>query len=58
MNETLTFSIGESKIEESDDEKLLGAWVSNNLKWTHHLEKLESKFPELRLEFLKSILNS
>ena len=43
VNETLTFNIGESKIEESEDEKLLGVWVSNDLKWTHHLEKLESK---------------
>ena len=43
IDQTLTFDIGESKIEESDEEKLLGVWVSNDLKWTHHLEKLESK---------------
>ena len=33
----------ESPTEESEDEKLLGVWVSNDLKWSHHLEKLESK---------------
>ena len=30
-------------IEESADEKLLGVWVSNDLKWSMHIEKLESK---------------
>ena len=43
LKETLTFNIGEAKIEESKDEKLLGIWVSNDLKWSKHLEKLESK---------------
>ena len=32
IDQTLTFDIGESKIEESDEEKLLGVWVSNDLK--------------------------
>ena len=36
------FDNGEAKIKESKDEKLLGVWVSNDLKWTHHIEKLES----------------
>ena len=43
LKETLVFDIGEAKIEESKDEKLLGVWVSNNLKWSKHLEQLEAK---------------
>ena len=43
LKETLVFDIGEAKIEESKDEKLLGVWVSNDLKWSKHLEQLESK---------------
>ena len=43
LKETLTFNIGEAMIEESADEKLLGVWVSNDLKWSKHIEKLESK---------------
>ena len=42
VDRTLTFDIGEAKIKESKEEKLLGVWVSNDLKWTHHIEKLES----------------
>ena len=42
VDRTLTFNIGEAKIKESKEEKLLGVWVSNDLKWTHHIEKLES----------------
>ena len=26
------------------DEKLLGVWISNELKWSKHLEQLESRF--------------
>ena len=43
LKETLTFNIGDAKIEESADEKLLGVWVSNDLKWSKHIEKLQSK---------------
>ena len=43
LKETLTFDIGEAKFEKSKDEKLLGVWVSNDLKWSKHIEKLESK---------------
>ena len=32
VDQVLTFNIGESKIEESENEKLLGVWVSNDLK--------------------------
>ena len=42
VEETLVFDIGRAKIKESKDEKLLGVWVSNDLKWSHHIEKLES----------------
>ena len=42
VDKTITFNIGKSKIKESKDEKLLGVWVSNDLKWSHHIEKLES----------------
>ena len=42
VDRTLTFNIGEAKIKQSKEEKLLGVWVSNDLKWSHHIEKLES----------------
>ena len=32
-----------NKIKETESEKLLGVWVQNDLKWSTHLEKLESK---------------
>ena len=44
LSSQLVFDIGEAKIEESKDEKLLGVWVSNELKWSKHLEQLESRF--------------
>ena len=43
LKKTLVFDIGDAKIEESKDEKLLGVWVSNNLQWSKHLEQLEAK---------------
>ena len=54
VDRTLTFNIGEAKIKESKDEKLLGVWVSNDLKWTHHIEKLESSL-RLRLYSLRKM---
>ena len=41
----LSFNIGNAvkPIEESTSEKLLGIWVSNDLKWNTHLEKLKKK---------------
>ena len=42
-DQRLSFSIGNANIKETESEKLLGVWVQNDLKWTTHLEKLESK---------------
>ena len=42
VDRTITFDIGKAKVKESKEEKLLGVWVSNDLKWSHHIEKLES----------------
>ena len=42
-DEKLTFQVGEKMIVERAHEKLLGIWVSNDLKWSHHLSVLESK---------------
>ena len=41
----LSFNIGNAvkPIKESTSEKLLGIWVSNDLKWNTHLEKLKKK---------------
>ena len=41
--EELTFKIGEAEIKESSSEKLLGAWIKNDLSWTKHLKKLEDE---------------
>ena len=41
--EKISFKIGSATVTESESEKLLGIWVSNDLKWSHHLTKLESK---------------
>ena len=41
--EKLTFQVGEKQIVERAHEKLLGMWVSNDLKWAHHLSVLERK---------------
>ena len=38
--EKLTFQVGEKQIVERAHEKLLGMWVSNDLKWAHHLSVL------------------
>ena len=37
--EKLTFKIGGAKIKESTSEKLLGAWIKNDLSWSTHIEK-------------------
>ena len=42
-DQKLTFNIGNAKIKETESEKLLGVWVQNDLKWSSHLQKLESK---------------
>ena len=39
----LTFQVGEKTIEERAHEKLLGIWVSNDLKWSKHLSDLANK---------------
>ena len=39
--EQLSFQAGNSTIKEKSSEKLLGMTVSNDLKWTDHLSKLE-----------------
>ena len=39
----LTFNIRQASVRESNDEKLLGIWVSNDLQWSKHLEKLQNK---------------
>ena len=39
--EKVSFKIGNAEpIEKSEHEKLLGIWVSNDLKWSKHLENL------------------
>ena len=63
--EEQTFSIGDSKVEESKEEKLLGVWVANDLQWSKHLEeelrfrlyklrKLEQSIPK---SLLKKVAN-
>ena len=37
----IVIQVGEDKIKESPNEKLLGIWVENNLTWSTHLSKLE-----------------
>ena len=39
--EKLKFKIGSEEIIETEVEKLLGMYVSNDLKWTQHISKLE-----------------
>ena len=51
-SEKLTFKIGDYTIEESTSEKLLGAWVNNDLNWSNHLKKLEDAL-QYRLYKLK-----
>ena len=36
--EKLSFQIGNFKIEESTSEKLLGAWIKNDLSWSTHIK--------------------
>ena len=50
----LKFKIGQEDIEETEDEKLLGMWVSNDLKWCKHISKLEHEL-EHRLSTLKTV---
>ena len=33
----LTFQIGGAKIQECTSEKLLGAWINNDLSWSTHI---------------------
>ena len=39
----MKFNIGNAKVDETETEKLLGIHVSNDLKWSDHLSKLQSK---------------
>ena len=39
----LTFQIGQSVIKEKTSEKLLGAWITNDLSWSNHIKKLEDE---------------
>ena len=41
--ENFSFKIGEALIKESTSEKLLGAWINNDLSWSTHLKKLEDE---------------
>ena len=41
--EKMSFQIGKAKIKEKNSEKLLGIEISNDLKWQHHLSKLEGQ---------------
>ena len=43
QEEELSFQIGGFQIKESTSEKLLGAWIKNDLSWTSHLKKLENE---------------
>ena len=42
-NEAISFKIGDASVDESTQEKLLGVWISNDLNWSSHLEKLEDE---------------
>ena len=39
----IQFKIGNANVNETESEKLLGIHLSHDLKWSHHLSKLESK---------------
>ena len=41
--EQLSFQIGGAEIKESTSEKLLGAWINNDLSWSTHIKKLEDQ---------------
>ena len=41
--EEMTFQMGNHQIKEKAHEKLLGIWVSNDLKWTQHLSVLQGQ---------------
>ena len=41
--EEFSFKIGGAEIKESISEKLLGAWINNDLSWSKHLKKLEDE---------------
>ena len=42
-NDDLTFRIGGFEIKEKTSEKLLGAWIKNDLSWSSHIKKLEDE---------------
>ena len=50
----LQFQIGSEKITETNVEKLLGMWVSNDLKWNYHISQLARALAD-RLFKLKRI---
>ena len=37
----IVIQVGDHKVKESQNEKLLGIWVEDNLSWSTHLSKLE-----------------
>ena len=39
-NDNLTFRIGGFEIKETTSEKLLGAWIKNDLSWSSHIKKI------------------
>ena len=41
--EEMSFQIGDCLIKESTSEKLLGAWINNDLSWSTHIKKLEDE---------------
>ena len=65
VDEKLKFQIGEAIVEEKNEEKLLGVWVSNDLKWSKHITKLENtlltrlyKLRQIEQELPKCLLKS
>ena len=50
----MSFQIGGFQIKESTSEKLLGAWIKNDLSWSSHLKKLENEL-NYRLYKLRKI---
>ena len=55
--EKMSFQIGDCLIKESTSEKLLGAWINNDLSWSTHIKKLEDEL-NYRLYKLRRIEQS
>ena len=56
MSEQQAFTIGDTVVKESNEEKLLGVWVSNDLNWSKHIDELEDKLRRLEQSIPKSLL--